>query len=345
MNKISSGLAVLALIASALSGAPAKAQSEVKQLVMVEGGGDAGKALEQGYIVPFTKSTGIAIRRNTSAGGEAGQIKAMAASGRFDVQIFEVQPAVLIQNPELFEPLDWAAIDPPAMAPDAKSPISMGFSYYSWVMAWKKGAKPLTSWADFFDVEKFPGRRALRANSPLVQLELALLADGVPQDKLYPLDHARAFRFLEKNASKISIWWTTGSQALQALRSGEVDYTMIWSGRVSEDPQLELTFNQGFLSLSHFAVPKGVTAPEKAAVMKFLHEVSLPQNQAKTAELIAYTGPSPDIGKFLPAERLKVLPTSPQNRKLQALVDEQWWAANRTEMDRLWNEFKVNYVR
>src|SRR5207249_4296993 len=55
------------------------------------------------------------------------------------------------------------------------------------------------SWAEFWDVKKFPGARALPHPSYLIgPLEMALVADGVPADKLYPLDVERAFRSLER---------------------------------------------------------------------------------------------------------------------------------------------------
>ncbi len=46
-----------------------------------------------------------------------------------------------------------------------------------------KERKPETI-ADFFDLETFPGRRGMR-RVPAVNLEFALMADGVPRDEVY----------------------------------------------------------------------------------------------------------------------------------------------------------------
>ena len=53
------------------------------------------------------------------------------------------------------------------------------------------------SWADFWDVKRFSGPRGLR-NNPRGTLEIALLADGISAEKLYPLNLDRAFAKLDE---------------------------------------------------------------------------------------------------------------------------------------------------
>ena len=52
-------------------------------------------------------------------------------------------------------------------------------------------------WADLFDTAKIPGKRTFYKWSAPGVLEIALLADGVAPDKLYPLDLDRAFKKLD----------------------------------------------------------------------------------------------------------------------------------------------------
>lgn len=66
------------------------------------------------------------------------------------------------------------------------------------------------SWADFWDVEKFPGKRGLRKGAKYA-LEVALLADGVAPDELYdvlgtPEGVDRAFAKLDELRPNL-IWW------------------------------------------------------------------------------------------------------------------------------------------
>ena len=57
-----------------------------------------------------------------------------------------------------------------------------------------------------FDTKKFPGKRTFYKWSAPGVIEIALLADGVPADKLYPLDLDRAFKKLDTIKSDI-VWW------------------------------------------------------------------------------------------------------------------------------------------
>ncbi|HEX9966882.1 MAG TPA: extracellular solute-binding protein, partial [Solirubrobacterales bacterium] len=76
------------------------------------------------------------------------------------------------------------------------------------------GDDPPTGWADFFDTEKYPGKRAVWGSYAINGvLEGALLADGVSPDQLYPLDLDRAFAKLDTIKDDIDFYDTLG-QAL-----------------------------------------------------------------------------------------------------------------------------------
>src|SRR5205823_2462578 len=77
------------------------------------------------------------------------------------------------------------------------------------------GTQP-KSWADWWDVKKFPGARSMR-DHPVDNLEFALIADGVAMDKLYPLDVDRAFKKLDQIKPHVNVWWSTGQQPAQLL--------------------------------------------------------------------------------------------------------------------------------
>src|SRR4029453_3932831 len=96
----------------------------------------------------------------------------------------------------LLEKLDFSKLPNGAAMPEAyRSPYSVANEFYSSVLAYSQKKYPAEAapnrWADFFDVKKFPGRRALR-NHPIATLEAALMADGVAPDKLFPTHVGRA---------------------------------------------------------------------------------------------------------------------------------------------------------
>ena len=93
-----------------------------------------------------------------------------------------------------------------------------------------KVKKPPKSWADLWNVKDFPGRRSLR-KYPFDTIEEALMADGVPTNKVYPCDFDRAYKSLDKIKKDVAVWWTSGAQTTQMLKSGEVDMLPTWNGR------------------------------------------------------------------------------------------------------------------
>ncbi|MGY6273144.1 extracellular solute-binding protein [Achromobacter denitrificans] len=320
------------------AGGPAHAQ--VKEFRILESGGPSGDSIEEAYIKPYTARTGIKVTRESPT--SLGKMQAMVASKSVTTVLVELGGTNLFQARAmgLLEPLDWDKINPDPMFPEARLPDGFGYQYFSTIMAWPKGARPMSSWADFWNVKDFPGKRAL-PDYPGYTLPLALLADGVKPENLYPLDLERAFKSLNKIKGSVAVWWKAGAQPPQLLEDKEVDYAAAWSGRIIGNPKLDYTYRQGFLQVSYFAVPKGASPQAKEAAMGLLHEMSKAENQALATTTVPYTGASPDIQGKLPADRLDDYPTSPANKAIQALGDPSWTATNAKEIERRWQEFKL----
>src|SRR5260370_15646052 len=107
------------------------------------------------------------------------------------------------------------------------------------------------TWADFWNTKRFPGGRSLRKD-PRTTLEFALLADGVPIDKLYPLDVDRAFRSLDKIAPSVTVWWSSRHQPAHLLADKEVAFAAafnspVWTAATQDKMPLEVEWNQGAL--------------------------------------------------------------------------------------------------
>ena len=103
------------------------------------------------------------------------------------------------------------------------TPPGGGAQARSYVIAFdakRFGKNPPKSWADFWDVKKYPGKRTLYKWMS-ANLECALLADGVAPDKLYPLDVDRALRKIEELMPHVVTHWSTGAESQQLLRDGE----------------------------------------------------------------------------------------------------------------------------
>lgn len=105
------------------------------------------------------------------------------------------------------------------------------------LIAYNKEAldKAPSGWDDFWDVEAFPGPRGLPDTGdrdwwvPVV----ALLADGVAPDDLFPLDLDRAYAKLDEIKPHIDVWWKSGNQLQQIMDTAKTatGYSVLFSSR------------------------------------------------------------------------------------------------------------------
>jgi putative spermidine/putrescine transport system substrate-binding protein len=317
------------------------AHAAVTEFRMIEAGGPSGDSIEAGYIAPFIEKTGIRVIRESPSG--LGKLRAMVEARSVTAALLELSSPELEQAKalDLLEPLDWDAIDPLPMFPEARDDYGFGYQYYSTIMAWHPDARAPASWAEFFDVENFPGRRALPDYAAYI-LAMAVMADGVAAEDIYPIDLDRAFAKLESIKDHVAVWWQAGAQPPQLIRDNEVQYAVAWSGRVAGQEGISYSFAEGQLDIAFFTVPKGTDPDEMAAAMGLLHQMTVPENQAVAAGVIPYTGNSPDLDALLPQDNLEQLPTSAQNRAVQVLSDARWWYENADEIELRWQEFKLS---
>jgi putative spermidine/putrescine transport system substrate-binding protein len=313
-----------------------------KEIRIIAAGGQSGESVQLGYINPFTAKTGVKVVREDTTGTPLGKLRAMVESGRIDSVLHEIGGAALAQATALglVEPLDWAKIAPATIFPEARNSHGLGYQYFSVIPAWRADATSIADWRDFWDAQKYPGKRSL-PDIPYYALPIALLADGVAPDALYPIDLDRAFKSLDRVKQHVSVWWTTGAQAPQLLGDNEVQYAAVYSGRVVGNARLRHTFNQGLLGIGYFVIAKGAAEDQKLAAHGLLHEMTLAKNQAEAAKIVSYTGNSPDLDPLLPGERLAEFPTTRENKAKQILPNDRYWFDNAAVVEKRWQQFKL----
>ncbi len=177
-------------------------------------------------------------------------------------------------------------------------------------------------WKDFWDVAKIPGPRSLQ-RYPVRVLPFALLADGVPVDKLYPLDVDRAFKSLDKIKPHVRVWWTAGNQSTQILRDGEVNMIGIWHGRyfdaLDASAPVAMTWNQGEIEVAYWVVAKGTPNAENAR--KFIEFAVSPKPLAGFVTQKQSYGPmNPAANEFIPAD--KTASRTPTSKKTCRIFDQ-----------------------
>jgi putative spermidine/putrescine transport system substrate-binding protein len=327
-------LAITLAIGCAGAGAGAGPAFGAGEITFVSQGGAYQEAQTKAILDPAAKQLGITIKQDSIPDAWP-QIKAQGATGKpiWDVVDTPTSNCLRGGREGLLEKLDFAKMPNAAAVPEKyRTPYSVAYEFYSTVIGYNKKTvkKAPQSWADFWNVKGFPGTRALR-NDPQTVLEAALLADGVPRDKLYPLDVDRAFKKLAQIKPDIAVWWTSGGQSAQLLHDGEVDMEMIWNGRASavakDNPDITFTYNDGILQNTQLCILKN--APDLANAIRFVDTAVSPELQANLPTYIDYGPGNPaayKTGKISP-KRASELPSSPENASKQALMSEQWWAS------------------
>jgi putative spermidine/putrescine transport system substrate-binding protein len=334
---------LLALAALGLAPAAARAQG-AREIVMVNYGGDATPAMKEAWGDPFERDTGIKVTIDGS-GPTAGRIRAMVESGRVTWDVCDSGPGTTLELGAmgLLEEMDWSVVDRSKLV-DPKFAYRWGIANYtfSFILAYdraKFGGDPPKSWADFWDVRKYPGKRTMWSRNILGICESALMADGVPPDRLYPLDVDRAMRKLREIRPHL-IGWQTGAQSQDLLRTGEVVMGNVWNTRATllhreTNGRIDWTWNQGILAPGVWVVPKGNPAG-RAGAMRFIASTQAPERQVTLLRLMGQGPANPAASALVPPELEKFNPSSTANARLQAIFDGAWYGQHQSRTLERW---------
>lgn len=328
-----------AVAAGAQLGFPYVARAQKGTLVVCGWGGSTTIAQREAYFKPFEKETGARIVEATPT--NYAKLKAMVESGNVEWDVVDTADRMIFSGirENLFERLDFKAID--ASRIDSRYVIDYGVGHKAWstllsysTRKYSSGNHP-KSWAEFYDVAKFPAVRSLRA-AAFDNLEIALLADGVPFDKIYPLDVDRAFTVMSRIKPHIKVWWQIDAQPVQLLTDGEIDLTTLSAARLialrdQDGAQVDCEWNQGIVHMDWWTIPRG--ARHKALAMQFINFTLSAKNQAQMSKRVPFGPTNKDALRLLPANVLKNLPTSPENLKRQLVSDRNWWGENLTKVE------------
>jgi putative spermidine/putrescine transport system substrate-binding protein len=257
-------------------GSPASTQgTSTTSLVVVNTGGDWGACQRKSFFDPFTAKTGIKIVDGPFL--TDGQIKAMVQTKQYNVDV--VYPSANLAIPSagknVLESIDYNTVNKSELASGTYTTYGTSIDIFSWALGYrtdKFGGQTPKTWADFFDTKRFPGKRALPGDNDVpAVLYAALLADGVSPDHLLPLDVNRALKKLSTIKSSI-VWYATGSQGQDLLKSGEVTMGQEYANRVTSlrdaGSPVDISWDGQVVAGDLLGVPKG--DPNAKAAMKFI---------------------------------------------------------------------------
>jgi putative spermidine/putrescine transport system substrate-binding protein len=327
------------------------AYKETKELVICSWGGTGLEVEKKTLYEPFLKETGIRIKETSPP--SMSKLVAMVQSGNVEYDLVHIDMGMYgttARKGDFFEPIDYNMIDKKILAnidPKLQAKQSVGFMYWSLQMGYRtdafpKGAHP-KNWAEFWDTKKYPGGRCLQAMSPstFADLEVALMADGVPPNKLYPIDVERAFKSLSKIKKNVVKWWDVGAVPGQLLVDKEVIAASCWNGRFyflkRKKAPIDVEWNQALITTDNWIIPKG--APNYLNAMKFINLSLRPEIQGRYCEDGGYGPVNKDAFKHMSEDAKQDMPSLPKNLEKQTPYDMLWWADNADMVSKKWNEW------
>ena len=313
--------------------------SAQNRIVLVNSwGGVLTESEDTAFFKPFTQQSGIPVKAVTPVSYAKWKAQVTSKAYEWDITTINQAQWSRAEAEGLVEPIDWSIIDKNKMWPGAVYANGIGFTSLSTNLAYRKDRFPNggpKNWADFWDVKKFPGNRSLYAGEPVVALLAALMADGVPKEKLYPVDINRAFKKLDEIKPHIKVFWTQGTQSQQLIRDGEVDMMAIWNARATDLQKqghpIELVWEGNMSVITNIGVAKG--APNAKAAWEYIKFCLQPEPLAAYAKLLPYGPVNPESFKYIPEEIAKNLPTYPGNLAVGVKVDPVWGAENNAKLD------------
>jgi putative spermidine/putrescine transport system substrate-binding protein len=299
-------------------------------------GGTMQEAQQKAYFAPFENISGIKVR--AFPGSNPIKIKAMVETGNVEWDMAQLSRGSILnlqKQGDYFEKIDYSLVDD-GVAPAYRFDYGLEMLVWAHVMAYRTdvfGEAVPKGWADFWDTKKFPGDRAMIGTSggTWPEIEFALMAAGVPADRLYPLDIDKAFASYDKIKKVIVKWWDTGAVPIQLLTDREVAMTTVWNGRMAAlqaaGVPAAVSWSQGLLKRDAWGIPKG--AKNSVNAMKFAAYSTMAIPQARLALAIPYGSVNSKSNEYIAPERLTVLPSAPDIKSQLVNYNYDWWIDNR----------------
>jgi putative spermidine/putrescine transport system substrate-binding protein len=311
-------------------------------LTFVAWGGSTQQALNETMWSPFAEQGGVTYNEDTF-GGQYSLVKQKAESPDGQWDVVEVTTTTVLEGvaESLYVELPKGVRNVGGLKPEAARRHAVGVFEWWTAMAWNEkripsGVSPPSSWKDFWNVEKYPGTRGFR-RSPRTTLEIALLADGVNPDSLYPLDVDRALSKLSEIRDNI-VWWETGAD-LQTRLLNRYTMTSAWSGRVwtliSKEQPVDMTLRGALADRDWWVILKNSEYKQEA--IDFLEYSVQPEVQTRFANATGY-GPVNEQSYTALSDSAQQYIPAPSDTTIVEF-NAKWWSENESQVREKWNSW------
>ncbi|MBT8411463.1 MAG: extracellular solute-binding protein [Octadecabacter sp.] len=331
-------------------------------MILVSWGGAYQDSQQNAYVTPYMEANpGVTAVWDESSAEAVAKLRAMNEAGNITWDLVDVVAADALRlcDEGLAMELDFDEVlapgDDGSSAEDDFGDLLINDCFvpqivYSTTFGYRTdmvGDTPPTEICDVFDLEAYPGQRALQRR-PIDNMEWALYCDGVAKEDIYDVldtDEGveRAFAKLDTIKDSV-VWWSAGAETPQLLADGEVVMGSTFNGRLfsaiaEQDQPIGMLWDMQSFDLDGWIVPTGLSPEREARALDFLRFATDTQRLADQAKYISY-GPArassaPLVGMHasLGIEMAPHMPTDPANAANVHIYDYEWWADNRDDLD------------
>jgi putative spermidine/putrescine transport system substrate-binding protein len=307
-----------------------------ERVVFADYGGTTRSARDGAFFGPFERESGVSV---VTADADASKLELFAENKRADWDLIDLDAWDIVRFADqgLLAKLP-DSVPRSDSVPEKYRDYAIGGYASSLVLAFNSEKVKPRSWADFFDTEKFPGKRAMPP-FPLLEVLAALLADGVACEDLNPIDLDRAFAKLDEIRDDVLVYDSFG-QAQQFLLQGSAVMALSPNGRIQPVKDQGLPVDYLWTDALHVpwiaaAVPRH--APHKDAAFALLELMNEPEHQSQFARMTNYGPMNTDALKLVDEETQAKLPNAPVNAEQQCEVDPVAIAGQ-------WDEYAARYA-
>ncbi len=320
--------------------------SEGGSLVFASYGSAYQDAQNEAFLDPWAEEAGVTVQNDGPT--SYAKIQQMVEAGNPSWDVVDTEPYFPVANcGTLVEELDLDNIDVSKFPEGTVSDCSIPIAQYSTVLIYNTetyaGADAPATPADFFDLERFPGKRMVPNWAGGGALEFALLADGVAPEDLYPLDTERAYAKLDTIRDSLE-FWNTSSESQQAMEDGSTDMILAWSGRGYEAERngaaIAAAWDQNLLAWASLSIIKGT--PHLEAAQSFIEYAAQAEPQARFAELQPYSPANSDAEPELDELQQKWDVSKSEIQEQSVITDVEWWAENSADAEEEWTSWATS---
>ncbi|HSF91146.1 MAG TPA: extracellular solute-binding protein [Paracoccaceae bacterium] len=331
------------------------------EMTIVSWGGAYSNSQLKAYHEPYAEMTGIKIINDESSPEAVAKLRAMNEAGNITWDLVDVEAAdairlcdeglaMEIDFDEMLAPGEDGSTATDDFGDSLVSDCFIPQIVFSTTVGYRTdlvGDTPPDSICALFDLETYPGKRALNKR-PLANVEWALLCDGVPKDEIYDVleteeGQQRALDKLSTIKDSV-IWWSASAEPPQLLADGEAIMASSYNGRlfsaiVEQNQPIGMLWDAEMLDFDGWIVPAGLPDDRLARVMDYLYFATDTQRLADQAKYIPYAparaSSSPRVGKHeaTGVDMAPHMPTDPANATNVFVTQYEFWADYRDDLD------------